>query len=77
LEGGGNEWVVFYNGDGAVSGRTNQIFLMQRAGYSYKEIAFAIKPRTVEEHVDPGATAIDEHFTHGTLLTSAVWFKQC
>jgi RNA polymerase sigma-70 factor (ECF subfamily) len=38
---------------GAISERTCQIFLMQRGGYNYKEIAsaFAIKPRTVEKHV--------------------------
>lgn len=38
---------------GAISERTCQIFLMQRSGYNYKEIAsaFVIKPRTVEKHV--------------------------
>ena len=37
----------------ALSPRTCQIFIAQRSGYSYEEvaIAFAIKPRTVEKHV--------------------------
>lgn len=37
----------------AVSPRTCQIFIAQRGGYSYEEIAdaYAIKPRTVEKHV--------------------------
>lgn len=37
----------------AMSERTCQIFIAQRAGYSYEEIgaAFAIKPRTVEKRV--------------------------
>jgi RNA polymerase sigma factor (sigma-70 family) len=38
---------------GAVSERTCQIFLAQRAGYSYEEIAadLGITPRTVQKHV--------------------------
>jgi RNA polymerase sigma factor (sigma-70 family) len=37
----------------AVSTRTCQIFIAQRGGYSYDEIAaaFAVKPRTIEKHV--------------------------
>ncbi len=37
----------------AVSQRTCQIFLAQRAGYSYEEIAadLAITPRTVQKHI--------------------------
>jgi DNA-directed RNA polymerase specialized sigma24 family protein len=37
----------------AMSRRTCQIFIAQRTGYSYEEVAaaFAIKPRTVEKHV--------------------------
>jgi RNA polymerase sigma-70 factor (ECF subfamily) len=38
---------------GAVSERTCQIFLAQRAGYSYEEIAadLGITPRTVQKHI--------------------------
>lgn len=37
----------------AMSRRTCQIFIAQRAGYTYEEVAaaFAIKPRTVEKHI--------------------------
>ena len=37
----------------AASMRTCQIFVAQRGGYSYEEIAvaFAVKPRTVEKHL--------------------------
>jgi len=37
----------------AVSPRTCQIFIAQRGGYTYEEIAtaFGVKPRTVEKHV--------------------------
>lgn len=37
----------------AMSRRTCQIFIAQRSGYSYGEVAaaFAIKPRTVDKHV--------------------------
>ena len=47
----------------AISPRTCQIFLAQRGGYSYEEIAaaFAIKPRTVEKHVTTAAEALGEH----------------
>jgi RNA polymerase sigma-70 factor (ECF subfamily) len=46
----------------AISPRTCQIFLAQRGGYSYEEIAaaFAIKPRTVEKHVTTAAEALGE-----------------
>lgn len=46
----------------AISARTCQIFLAQRGGYSYEEIAsaFAIKPRTVEKHVKTGMVTIEE-----------------
>lgn len=38
---------------GALSPRTCQIFIAQRGGYSYEEIAaaYGVKPRTVEKHV--------------------------
>lgn len=55
---------------GATSRRTCQIFIAQRGGYSYEEIAsaFAIKPRTVEKHVTTAAEALGEHshFTSGS-----------
>lgn len=46
---------------GAISERTCQIFLMQRGGYNYKEIAsaFIIKPRTVEKHVKRAALEVE------------------
>jgi len=46
----------------AISERTCQIFLMQRGGYNYREIAsaFAIKPRTVEKHVKRAVLEIEE-----------------
>ena len=46
----------------AMSQRTCQIFIAQRGGYSYEEIAsaFAVKPRTVEKHVALAALALDE-----------------
>lgn len=46
----------------AVSPRTCQIFIAQRGGYSYEEIAsaFAVKPRTVEKHVTSAALALQE-----------------
>lgn len=47
---------------GTLSKRTCQIFIAQRGGYSYREIAaaFAIKPRTVEKHVTLAATLLLE-----------------
>lgn len=46
----------------AVSPRTCQIFIAQRGGYSYEEIAaaFAVKPRTVEKHVASAMLALQE-----------------
>jgi RNA polymerase sigma factor (sigma-70 family) len=46
----------------AVSPRTCQIFLAQRGGYSYEEIAtaFGVKPRTVEKHVASALDALRE-----------------
>lgn len=45
-----------------ISPRTSQIFVAQRGGYSYEEIAaaFAIKPRTVEKHVAAAMLALEE-----------------
>ena len=44
----------------AVSPRMCQIFIAQRGGYSYEDIAaaFAVKPRTVEKHVASAALAV-------------------
>lgn len=46
----------------AMSSRTCQIFIAQRGGYSYEEVAsaFAIKPRTVEKHVATATSALAE-----------------
>ena len=46
----------------AMSRRTCQIFIAQRAGYSYEEVAaaFAIKPRTVEKHVTLATSMLSE-----------------
>lgn len=46
----------------AVSRRTCQIFIAQRGGYSYEEIAsaFAVRPRTVEKHVTSAVLALQE-----------------
>ncbi len=46
----------------AVSPRTCQIFIAQRGGYTYEEIAttFGVKPRTVEKHVATAADALRE-----------------
>jgi RNA polymerase sigma-70 factor (ECF subfamily) len=46
----------------AISERTCQMFLMQRGGYKYQEIAsaFVIKPRTVEKHVKTAMLEIEE-----------------
>jgi len=51
----------------AMSRRTCQIFIAQRGGYSYEEVAvaFAIKPRTVEKHVaNATSTLIDLLLAH-------------
>lgn len=46
----------------AVSRRTCQIFVAQRGGYSYEEIAsaFGVMPRTVEKHVATAVSALRE-----------------
>ena len=46
----------------AISERTCQIFLMQRSGYKYEEIASAyfIRPRTVEKHVNIAVLELEE-----------------
>ena len=46
----------------ALSPRMCQIFIAQRGGYTYEEIAttFAIKPRTVEKHVASAVLALRE-----------------
>lgn len=46
----------------AVSTRTCQIFIAQRGGYSYEEIAtaFGVKPRTVEKHVASAASILED-----------------
>ena len=58
---------------GAISMRTCQIFLLQRLGYSYTEIAaaYAIKPRTVEKHVTAAVEALSEHFSEAQALALA------
>lgn len=47
---------------GAVSPRTCQIFIAQRVGYSYEEVAtaFSIKPRTVDKHVTCAVQTLTE-----------------
>jgi RNA polymerase sigma-70 factor (ECF subfamily) len=47
----------------AVSERTCQIFLAQRAGYSYEEIAtdLGITPRTVQKHIARAMFLLVEH----------------
>ena len=51
----------------AVSPRMCQIFIAQRGGYSYEEIAaaFAVKPRTVEKHVASAALLLEETMPEG------------
>lgn len=51
--------VTLLNG---VSARTCQIFIAQRAGYSYAEIAaaFAVKPPTVDKHVAAATLILTE-----------------
>jgi RNA polymerase sigma factor (sigma-70 family) len=46
----------------AVSPRMCQIFIAQRGGYSYEEIAaaFAVQPRTVEKHVASAVLTLEE-----------------
>lgn len=51
----------------AVSPRTCQIFIAQRGGYSYEEIAaaFGVMPRTIEKHVASAALALREMMPAG------------
>lgn len=46
----------------AMSRRSCQIFIAQRGGYSYEEIAaaFGVMPRTVEKHVASATSALKE-----------------
>jgi RNA polymerase sigma-70 factor (ECF subfamily) len=46
----------------ALSRRTCQIFIAQRGGYSYEEIAtaFGVKPRTIEKHIASAMVALRE-----------------
>ena len=57
------DWVVDWLSAGST--RTCQMFIAQRGGYSYGEIAsaFAVKERTVEKHV-AAATSMLEEFEH-------------
>lgn len=54
----------------AGSTRTCQMFIAQRSGYSYDEVAsaFAVKERTVEKHV-ASATSILQEFEVGVVRT--------
>ncbi|HEX5461038.1 MAG TPA: sigma-70 family RNA polymerase sigma factor [Steroidobacteraceae bacterium] len=54
------DWVVSLLS--AASRRTCQMFIAQRGGYTYEEIAsaFAIKPRTVEKHVTLSTDMLEE-----------------
>lgn len=51
----------------AVNARTCQIFIAQRGGYGYEEIAtaFAVKPRTVEKHVASAVIILAEMVPEG------------
>jgi RNA polymerase sigma factor (sigma-70 family) len=53
----------------AVSPRMCQIFIAQRGGYSYEEIAaaFAVKPRTVEKHVAAASLTLTEMMPAGLV----------
>ena len=63
------EWVVSLLS--AASKRTCQMFIAQRGGYTYEEIAsaFAIKPRTVEKHVTLSTDMLGEA-EYGSLRQS-------
>jgi len=54
----------------AISPRTCQIFMAQRGGYSYEEIAtaFGVKPRTVEKHVAAAMLALREMMPAGIAV---------
>ncbi|MDA8347470.1 MAG: RNA polymerase sigma factor [Pseudomonadota bacterium] len=53
----------------AMSPRTCQIFIAQRGGYSYEEVAaaFVVKPRTVEKHVAAATSALKD------LMPARLW----
>lgn len=55
----------------AISPRTCQIFVAQRGGYSYEEIAtaFGVKPRTVEKHVATALLALQEMMPAGFVIS--------
>src|SRR6185437_5705034 len=55
----------------AISPRTCQIFIAQRGGYSYEEIAtaFGVKPRTVEKHVATALLALQEMMPPGFVVS--------
>lgn len=54
----------------AISPRTCQIFIAQRGGYSYEEIAtaFGVKPRTVEKHIASAMMALRELMPAGVAV---------
>lgn len=54
----------------AISPRTCQIFIAQRGGYSYEEIAtaFGVKPRTIEKHVASAMLVLRELMPAGVAL---------
>lgn len=54
----------------AVSPRTCQIFVAQRGGYSYEEIAtvFGVKARTVEKHVASAVLTLREMIPAGMAV---------
>lgn len=57
----------------ALSRRTCQIFIAQRGGYSYQEVAaaFVVKPRTIEKHVDLAISTLMEMMP-GPFLKRAI-----
>jgi DNA-directed RNA polymerase specialized sigma24 family protein len=56
----------------AGSRRTCQMFIAQRAGYSYGEVAsaFAVKERTVEKHVAAASSMLEEFERQGRTTRS-------
>lgn len=58
----------------AVSQRTCQVFIAQRGGYTYEEIAiaFAIKPRTVEKHIASALLALSKMMPRGFAVLEVV-----
>lgn len=59
---------------GVASPRASQIFIAQRGGYSYEEIAaaFALKPRTVEKHVATAMETLNEFINRGQGRTRGI-----